>query len=549
MGATSFVEFLELRTASLRTARSNEESVIASASDDLMVEQAKKDFLGDLRRQREEKLRAIATDKRDRQSLIGQGQAERGRQLERVSDALSKVRGRVDAWTRRHQSLLALRSEVAAMRQIGAPAFLQKWRDKYPEAGLGAVEWQAFLLKFSGDVNEILESGIKNATTNSAAWRGPRQGEVTPPPDASPQTEPLIAPTVDLEQQTATLLSAEVARLRGLIGIDAENTRKYNQLSEKISKEAVAVAKLDRDIEAAERASERIITLQRTRYEAYRNVFQAIVEEEQELSQLYGPLREILQGEPGALGKLAFSIRRNVDVEGWAAAAERNLFDLRAGPFRGKGSLVQAIEEEGLRSAWETGSAVDVAAAMARFREKYAPRLIEHCPADRQTRAEKREWAAKVSGWLYGTGHVAVSYGVQYEGVDIEQLSPGNRGIVLLLLYLSIDTEDDRPLIIDQPEENLDPKSIFVELVDRFKAARHRRQIIIVTHNANLVVNADADQVIVAAAGSHRPGQLPLIQYVSGGLENPEIRRHVCEILEGGEAAFKERAKRLRVSL
>ena len=69
------------------------------------------------------------------------------------------------------------------------------------------------------------------------------------------------------------------------------------------------------------------------------------------------------------------------------------------------------------------------------------------------------------------------------------------------------------------------------------------------THNANLVVNADADQVIVATAGSHRPGQLPLIQYMSGGLENPDIRRHVCEILEGGELAFKERAKRLRVSL
>jgi len=136
-----------------------------------------------------------------------------------------------------------------------------------------------------------------------------------------------------------------------------------------------------------------------------------------------------------------------------------------------------------------------------------------------------------------------------HDGVDIEQLSPGTRGIVLLLLYLSIDTEDDRPLLIDQPEENLDPKSIFVELVGRFKAAKQRRQIIIVTHNANLVVNADADQVIVATAGSHRPGQLPLIQYVSGGLENPEIRQHVCEILEGGELAFKERARRLRVSL
>jgi len=138
---------------------------------------------------------------------------------------------------------------------------------------------------------------------------------------------------------------------------------------------------------------------------------------------------------------------------------------------------------------------------------------------------------------------------VQYEGVDIEQLSPGTRGIVLLLLYLAIDQEDDRPLIVDQPEENLDPKSIFDELVDRFRKTRLRRQIIIVTHNANLIVNTDADQVIVAKCGPHRPGQLPEISYQSGGLENPDIRRQVCEILEGGEAAFKERARRLRVRM
>jgi energy-coupling factor transporter ATP-binding protein EcfA2 len=140
-------------------------------------------------------------------------------------------------------------------------------------------------------------------------------------------------------------------------------------------------------------------------------------------------------------------------------------------------------------------------------------------------------------------------YGVQYEGVDIEQLSPGTRGIVLLLLYLAIDRDDDRPLLIDQPEENLDPKSIFDELVERFRRAKLRRQIIIVTHNSNLIVNTDADQVIVATCGPHRPGHLPEISYESGGLENPHIRKHVCEILEGGEEAFRERARRLRVRM
>ena len=71
--------------------------------------------------------------------------------------------------------------------------------------------------------------------------------------------------------------------------------------------------------------------------------------------------------------------------------------------------------------------------------------------------------------WLYDTSHITVQYGIEYEGVAIEQLSPGTRGVVLLLLYLAVDRQDLRPLIIDQPEENLDPNSVFEELVPHFR--------------------------------------------------------------------------------
>jgi hypothetical protein len=70
-----------------------------------------------------------------------------------------------------------------------------------------------------------------------------------------------------------------------------------------------------------------------------------------------------------------------------------------------------------------------------------------------------------------------------------------------------------------------------------------------ITHNANLVVNIDADQVTVAKCGPHRGGYLPELSYQSGGLENAAIRKEVCKILEGGETAFKGRAKRLRVRI
>jgi hypothetical protein len=186
---------------------------------------------------------------------------------------------------------------------------------------------------------------------------------------------------------------------------------------------------------------------------------------------------------------------------------------------------------------------------MARFRQAHQAELLDLSEVPKAQQADYRAWLRRFAKWLYGTSHIQITYSIDYEGVDIRKLSPGTRGIVLLLLYLALDDADDRPLIIDQPEENLDPKSIFDELVELFIAAKVKRQVIMVTHNANLVVNTDADQVIVAFAGTHTPGQLPPIRYLAGGLENAEMRQHVCDILEGGERAFKERARRLRVRL
>ena len=186
---------------------------------------------------------------------------------------------------------------------------------------------------------------------------------------------------------------------------------------------------------------------------------------------------------------------------------------------------------------------------MADFRRRYQNDLLSHSPMPHEQHAEFRAWSKLFAQWLFSTDHLRIEYGISYDGVDIRRLSPGTRGIVLLLLYLALDHADGRPLVIDQPEENLDPKSVFDELVDLFIDAKAKRQVIIVTHNANLVVNTDADQVIIADAGSHPQGALPPISYEAGGLENDQIRRAVCDILEGGEHAFRERARRLRVGL
>ena len=161
------------------------------------------------------------------------------------------------------------------------------------------------------------------------------------------------------------------------------------------------------------------------------------------------------------------------------------------------------IKEAGtaLRSAWERGSAAEVQEAMNGFISKHMNAILKHAWYSEDKKTEYRAWMKRLAHWLFDTSHISVRYDILYEGVDIRKLSLGTRGIVLLLLYLALDDADDRPLIIDQPEENLDPKSVFDELVSLFIAAKTKRQVIMVTHNANLVINTDADQVIVAEAG------------------------------------------------
>jgi hypothetical protein len=389
-------------------------------------------------------------------------------------------------------------------------------------------------------VGDVLAERLKKARDNGAAWKGvPLAFGVPPVP---------LAPTVDLEQQTLAVLDAEITRLNQIINIDKATQDKFAQLTTKINAEADALTNLRTRLEDANGATDRRETLVADRTKSYKSVFDSIIAEETVLNDLYSPIKERLDASHGTLNKLAFSVRRTADIEQWARAGEAFVDLRKSGPFKGKGTLYELAYDH-LRKVWEQGSAQDVSDAMQQFRAAHDKILLAGSRVAETDPAAHRGWLKAFAKWLYSTDHISVRYSVDYDSTDIRNLSPGTRGIVLLLLYLALDRSDDRPLIIDQPEENLDPKSIFDELVPLFAEARLHRQVVMVTHNANLVINTDADQVIIADAGTHVPGQLPAISYTSGGLEEAHIRERVCAILEGGEEAFKARARRLRVSI
>lgn len=540
--AFDFSELLELRASRIRQMRQREEEALVQLSDRIGTELEKSGLVSDLATQVVQKETLVTGYTADRSKLASQGTEDRMKRLTELTAAAEKVRGYVRNFNTQEKTLLALQDEVVDLRQNRAPEQLRQSKDRYSAALMKTEEWQAFLIDYSGDVDEQLSTLLAKCRNMANSWKGV-------PPSPQPPGAAFIEDGADLERLPLATLEAEIERVQRLISVDRDTQRKFAALTVKIAAESNALQLLNGKLEDAKGAKDRATTLQQEREATYGRAFEAIVQEERVLRELYTPLMKRLADAKGTLRKLTFTVSRTADVDAWARVAEDELLDLRLqGPFKGKGAL-RARAEESLKDAWEKGDAHAASLAISRFREQYQNDLLNHAKVSKMVQADYRAWLKRFAQWLFSTDHIQLRYGIDYDGVDIRKLSPGTRGIVLLLLYLALDDADYRPLIIDQPEENLDPKSVFDELVNLFIAAKSKRQVIMVTHNANLVINTDADQIIIADASHHVRGELPTITYTSGGLENASIRKAVCDILEGGEHAFKERARRLRVWL
>ena len=541
-GAADFGQLRERHTLRLRQARKREADAIAAISERIAEELEREGLITTLDKQIVQKRGLIAGYNSDLAKLVVKGTEVQAARHAALNLAAQAVNAKVQAFATQHRVFTAIQDEVRSFRATKAPEMLREAQARHFGSGLDTKQWDDFRLIYKGDVDRALAGYIVWADQQIASLTG------TPRTPGDPNT-PLIADTTDLSTVQFSTIKAEMTRLEQFISADQVIRGQYAALSKRIGQENGELEALAARLLDAQGAAARRKSLQSERKAAYGRVFQAIVDEQVALAALYAPLMARLAAASGTLRKLSFSVSRVVDLEAWGSEAEEHLIDRRkAGPFQGRGALT-SVGASVLKPAWQSGTAADVQQAMTDFTATYTRDLLAHAPYVPTQQSQFRAWSKRFAHWLFGTDHIAVRYEIAYDGVDIRKLSPGTRGIVLLLLYLALDDADDRPLIIDQPEENLDPKSVFDELVSLFIAAKAKRQVIMVTHNANLVINTDADQIIVAECGPHPSGGLPPITYKAGGLEDEHIRKAVCNILEGGEEAFRERARRLRVRL
>jgi ABC-type lipoprotein export system ATPase subunit len=275
------------------------------------------------------------------------------------------------------------------------------------------------------------------------------------------------------------------------------------------------------------------------RIEKYKSIFSIIQNKCIALSELYDPLENSLKTENCEIIPLSFYVKIDVDIISWVEKGN-NIIDSRYNSnIKRDGGLLE-VTKNILLEPWKSGDAEKISVAMDNFINNY---ITEDIKKDLLREHYTPNDLAK---WLFSIDHISTPYEIKYEGISIEKLSPGTRGIVLMILFLKVDINDTRPLLIDQPEDNLDPASVYNKLVPYFKEAKNRRQIIMVTHNPNLVIGTDSEQIIIANSTITADDKLPEFKYISGGLENPEIIKNVCDILEGGAVAFMKRRKRYK---
>ena len=216
---------------------------------------------------------------------------------------------------------------------------------------------------------------------------------------------------------------------------------------------------------------------------------------------------------------------------------DRYISQGNVGSFYGKERGGTILEE--LRADYDFNNAADAIS--------FVGRVTEHLESDARnpqklgtgiaSQLRKNVDVKALYDFLWSFGYLEPEYSLKLDGKDLSHLSPGERGTLLLVFYLLVD-KSNKPIIVDQPEENLDSQTVFRLLIPVIKDVKKRRQIIMVTHSPNIAEVCDAEQIIHAHIDRSAANKAV---YTMGGIESPDINRYLVDVLEGTRPAFDNR--------
>jgi len=257
--------------------------------------------------------------------------------------------------------------------------------------------------------------------------------------------------------------------------------------------------------------------------------------------ELFAPVQTLI--ESSVIIKEGFKLTFNSSIV--ERSFQREFFDTYinqgvAGSFCGKEKGATMLEE--LRAEYDFNKTDDSIA--------FAQKVTEYLTADMRTAQQgKMSIAAQLRkhvelkqlyDYLWSFPYLEPEYSLKLDGKDLSHLSPGERGTLLLVFYLLVDRSNE-PIIVDQPEENLDSQTVYRLLIPVIKEVKKRRQIIMVTHSPNIAVVCDAEQVIHAFIDRSSANA---VVYTMGSIESPQINKYLVDVLEGTRPAFDNRGSK-----
>lgn len=281
-----------------------------------------------------------------------------------------------------------------------------------------------------------------------------------------------------------------------------------------------------------------LIELEEKRLRLSGDIFESLDSQRKAREDLFKPVQDLIQ--KNTLIREDYRLQFQATLAASAEAIADQLFALIKqtwGEFRGQDEALSTIRK--LFDSHDLNSKVGALAFIAALHEKVAQAANSSgSEVGILNLVKKGQSAASVYDLIFGLNFLEPRYSLLFQDTQIEQLSPGQRGALLLIFYLLVDN-GKTPIILDQPEENLDNETVYRLLVPVLSEAKKQRQIIMVTHNPNLAVVCDAEQIIYAKFD--RATNCTMC-YESGALENPSLNGVVVTVLEGTKPAFNNRS-------
>lgn len=443
-------------------------------------------------------------------------------ELEKQQTQLKELEDQIATRSRRRRSIEGAVESYAAIKKTTGQE-IAKIQKQLRDADVADATVLKLVPTWDPDMDDLLQKEVDKLDVEIVTLKGAENAPPTPPSVVSVQ--------------------AEIAKLKELVAKDEVSRKRLLDLQKQIAERIATVERLEKEILNLDEKVTKTLKEQKAKQVAlYLDVFKAMSADEAGLKELYSPMQDAID-QLGEEMQFSVSVGYQIDWKSWLDRSAR-FYDGRRVGAEAKRLEIEKIVETKLVPAWKSGDPDKIKSA---FEEFLSVIDIQTFPESFGTSKLSR---VELSDWIFSVDHIELSYKIHYSGTELEYLSPGTRGIALLVLYLLMDEDDTRPLLIDQPEGNLDNSSVYKQLVPYIRKAKKRRQIILITHNPNLVVATDAEQIIIATAERPSSQPYPRLRYDSGGLEHSVsgdergVREAVCLLLEGGEDAFRARENR-----